>query len=35
MRLTWFVIGAAVASAVWWAVLSGVGQQWINAILGG
>ncbi len=35
MRVFWFVLGAAVASAVWAGLLSQVGQEWISVILGG
>lgn len=34
MRLKWFLIGAVTASLVWWLALSGVGNQWLNQILG-
>lgn len=32
-RLTWFLIGAAVASAFWVVVLRGIGNEWLNALL--
>jgi len=35
MRFKWFLIGAVTASAVWALVITGLGQQWINALLGG
>lgn len=35
MRLKWFMIGAACASAVWALVITGIGNRWIAAILGG
>lgn len=35
MRLKWFLIGAVSASIVWGLVITGLGRQWINAILGG
>jgi hypothetical protein len=34
MRITWFVIGAVCASAVWLVVTTGLGRQWINLLLG-
>ncbi len=35
MRLTWFLFGAATASAVWYIAVSELGRRWIGAILGG
>ena len=35
MRVTWFLIGAACASAVWAVLVTSVGQDWIRVILGG
>jgi arginine exporter protein ArgO len=32
-RLTWFLIGAAVASMFWIAVLRGIGNEWLNSLL--
>ena len=33
MRLTWFIIGAAVASGIWLLVLSDIGRSIFNALL--
>jgi arginine exporter protein ArgO len=32
-RLTWFFIGAAVASVFWIAVMGGIGNEWLNILL--
>jgi arginine exporter protein ArgO len=32
-RLTWFLIGAAVASVFWIAVLRGIGNEWLDILL--
>lgn len=32
-RLTWFLIGAAVASVFWIAVMRGIGNEWLNVLL--
>ena len=32
-RLIWFVLGAAIASVFWPAVLQGIGRQWYDALL--
>ncbi len=34
MRVKWFLIGAATASAFWWLALNGVGNQLLNQIFG-
>lgn len=33
MRLKWFLIGVITASVVWTLIITGLGRQWINAIL--
>jgi len=33
-RAIWFLIGAAVASAVWLITLQGIQRQWLDALLG-
>lgn len=32
-RLIWFLIGAAVASVFWIAVMRGIGNEWLNILL--
>ena len=32
-RTTWFLIGVAVSSVFWLAVINGIGRQWLNQLL--
>jgi hypothetical protein len=35
MRIKWFLIGAATASAVWALAITQIGNQWIKSLFGG
>jgi arginine exporter protein ArgO len=32
-RAIWFLLGAAVASLFWIAVMKGIGQEWLDILL--
>lgn len=32
-RVLWFLIGAAIASAFWLAVINGIGRQWYDQLI--
>lgn len=32
-RLTWFLVGVAVASVFWIAVIRGIGNEWLDILL--